>query len=208
MIIFKLIGLFIIFAACVGVGFNISRKYSDRVRELKAMVSALNVFEEKIKFTYEPIPEIFAEIGESFLGNKGEKTKDKLIANCKDDEIKEDKNQDKIFLESEHNRTENLVGRIFAIASSNMKTMFAGEAWEKAVDSVDTNFTKDDLTIINSLAKMLGKTDLDGQVSEIRLTKEFLNTKIDEAEVERNKNSKLYKTLGITVGLGVVIILI
>ena len=133
------------------------------------MVSALNVFEEKIKFTYAPIPEIFAEIGESF---------------------------------------EDSIGKIFAQTSENMKTMFAGEAWEKAVDSVDTNFTSDDLNVIKGLAKMLGKTDLDGQVSEIRLTKEFLNTKINEAEIEKNKNSKLYKTLGVTVGLGAVIVLI
>lgn len=169
MLFFKLIILFVIFAACVGVGVNISLKYVNRVRELKAMVSALNVFEEKIKFTYAPIPEIFAEIGESF---------------------------------------EDSIGKIFAQTSENMKTMFAGEAWEKAVDSVDTNFTSDDLNVIKGLAKMLGKTDLDGQVSEIRLTKEFLNTKINEAEIEKNKNSKLYKTLGVTVGLGAVIVLI
>lgn len=169
MTILKIAGLIVIFVACVGVGVNISLKYVNRVRELKAMVSALNVFEEKIKFTYAPIPEIFAEIGEGFEGS---------------------------------------IGKIFALASENMKTMFAGEAWEKAVDSVDTNFTSDDLNVIKGLAKMLGKTDLDGQVSEIRLTKEFLNTKINEAEIEKNKNSKLYKTLGVTVGLGAVIVLI
>ena len=89
-----------------------------------------------------------------------------------------------------------------------MKTMHAGEAWENAIDSVNTNFSKEDINIIKGLAKMLGKTDLDGQVSEIRLTKQFINTKIEEAEIEKQKNSKLYKTLGATIGLATVILLI
>ena len=86
--------------------------------------------------------------------------------------------------------------------------MHAGEAWENAIDSVNTNFSKEDINIIKGLAKMLGKTDLDGQVSEIRLTKQFINTKIEEAEIEKQKNSKLYKTLGATIGLATVILLI
>ena len=76
------------------------------------------------------------------------------------------------------------VGEIFSRASVNMRTMQAGEAWENAIDSVNTNFSKEDINIIKGLAKMLGKTDLDGQVSEIRLTKQFINTKIEEAEIE------------------------
>ena len=39
---------------------------------------------------------------------------------------------------------------------------------------------------------MLGKTDLDGQVSEIRLTKKFLETKLQDAQLEKSKNEKLY----------------
>ena len=55
---------------------------------------------------------------------------------------------------------------------------------------------------------MLGKTDIDGQVSEIRLTNKFLDVQIKDAENEKLKNEKLYKTLGATVGLALVIILI
>ena len=55
---------------------------------------------------------------------------------------------------------------------------------------------------------MLGKTDLDGQVSEIRLTEKFIDTKIEDAKLERKKNEKLYKTLGLTFGLGIIIVLI
>ena len=177
MLIFKIMCLATILIICVGIGFNISAKYTSRVNGLKKMLRALNIFEEKIKFTYEPIPNIFEELGDNFSNSKNENEND-------------------------------YGGEIFSRASLNMKTMHAGEAWENAIDSVNTNFSKEDINIIKGLAKMLGKTDLDGQVSEIRLTKQFINTKIEEAEIEKQKNSKLYKTLGATIGLATVILLI
>ena len=54
---------------------------------------------------------------------------------------------------------------------------------------------------------MLGKTDLDGQISEIKLVQNFLNTQIEIAEKERQKNEKMYRTLGGVVGLAIIIIL-
>ena len=89
-----------------------------------------------------------------------------------------------------------------------MENESAGVSWEKAVDESDNNFSKEDKDIIKGLAKMLGKTDIDGQVSEIRLTCKFLDVQIKDAENEKIKNEKLYKTLGATVGLALVIILI
>lgn len=182
MLIFKIMCLATILIICMGIGFNISAKYTSRVNGLKKMFRALNIFEEKIKFTYEPIPNIFEELGDNFSNLK---------------------NENKVLL-----KNNDYVGEIFSRASLNMKTMHAGEAWENAIDSVNTNFSKEDINIIKGLAKMLGKTDLDGQVSEIRLTKQFINTKIEEAEIEKQKNSKLYKTLGATIGLATVILLI
>ena len=55
---------------------------------------------------------------------------------------------------------------------------------------------------------MLDKTDIDRQVSESRITCKFLDVQINDAENEKLKNEKLYKTLGATVGLALVIILI
>lgn len=146
-----------------------SKKYSNRLRDLKEMRKALNFFEEKIKFTYEPVPDVFEEIS--------------------------------------HKVKEN-IGEIFHNSSKTMENESAGVAWEKAVEEANSNFTKEDKDIIKGLAKMLGKTDIDGQVSEIRLTNKFLDVQIKDAENEKLKNEKLYKTLGATVGLALVIILI
>ena len=100
------------------------------------------------------------------------------------------------------------VSNIFRIASLNMKEKSAGEAWNEAVESTYTNLNSEDRNVLKSLSKMLGKTDLEGQLKEIELTENFLNYQIEKAETERQKNEKLYKTLGIVAGVGIVIILI
>lgn len=169
MIIIKFILLGIIFGMSMLIGINIAKRYSTRVYELKEMLRALNMFEEKIKFTYEPIPDVFEDIAKNI---------------------------------------KNEISEIFEVASINMKSMCASEAWEKAINNSNTKMSNEDLEIIKGLSKMLGRTDLDGQVSEIRLTKKFIETKIEEAELERVKNNKLYKTLGLTIGLAIVIVLI
>lgn len=63
--ILKYFMLFIILVACSLIGRYLSKKYVMRVKELEEMKNALNMFESKIKFTYEPIPEIFEEISQN-----------------------------------------------------------------------------------------------------------------------------------------------
>lgn len=161
-----------IFAMIIGassvIGLMLAKKYSNRELELKEMKNALNMFENKIKFTYEDIPTVFEDISKKMQGN---------------------------------------IGTVFKTASSKMKDMSAGNAWEYALKNTYTSLTKEDIDIINGLGRMLGKTDLNGQISEIKLVNDFLDTQIDEAKLEKDKNAKMYKTLGIVVGMTIVIIL-
>lgn len=165
----KVFILFCIFLGSLKAGKLIANRYSNRVSELKEMKNGLNMFMTKIKFTYEAIPESFAEIGEN-VGGK--------------------------------------IGYIFTKASQKMQSLPAGEAWEEALETVETSLSKEDKDVLGKLGRMLGKTDLEGQVSEIKLVQNFLNTQITLAEEEKQKNEKLYKTLGGVIGLAVVILLV
>ena len=53
------------------IGKFLSKKYVYRLQELEEMRNALNILKTKIKFTYEPIPEIFNEISENMNKNIG-----------------------------------------------------------------------------------------------------------------------------------------
>lgn len=112
-----------------------------------------------------------------------------------------------IFVEISEHVNPN-ISHVFRIASIKMDNMNATDAWEQAIDISYTNLNKEDINTIKRLGKLLGKTDVEGQVSEIKLVKKFLETQIDKAEIECNKNEKLYRTLGVVSGMGIVIILI
>ena len=89
-----------------------------------------------------------------------------------------------------------------------MKELSAGEAWKYAVNETETNLKEEDLKVLQNLEKLLGQTNIEGQLSEITLLEKFIEEQICVAEEEQKKNEKLYRSLGIIVGLGVVIILI
>ena len=169
MILVKGFTLLLIFCTSLLIGFFLSKKYSDRVEILKEFKNAINILETKMKFTYEPLSEIFSEIVNLSTDN---------------------------------------VANVFLIANEKMDNLSVGFAWQEAVKNANLELTNEDIQILIGMGKMLGKTDLEGQVSEIELTLSFLDNQIEKAEQEKAKNSKLYKTLGATLGAAIIIILI
>lgn len=167
--IIKYITLILILSSTTYIGILISKKYLNRVKDLKEMKNALNMFSTKIKFTYEPIPQTFKEISQ---------------------------------------RTKPNISSIFKNVCEKMNTENAGKAWEEALEESNTNMTKEDIAVLKNLSNLLGKVDVEGQVNEVELVENFLDTQIEIAEEEKQKYVKMYKTLGITIGLAVVIILI
>ena len=161
--------LFLILVSTSLIGKFLSKKYVYRLEELEEIKNALNILKTKIKFTYEPIPEIFFEIAENSNRN---------------------------------------ISQIFIKAKENMNEISAGEAWEKAVEETECNLNDEDKKIVKTLSKLLGKTDAEGQISQIEITENFLEGQIKEATEERRKNEKLYTRLGTVMGLTIIIIFV
>lgn len=112
-----------------------------------------------------------------------------------------------IFYEIAENSNEN-ISNIFNIAAKKTEEISAEDAWNYSVSISKNSFNKDDIQIIKDFGKTLGQTNIDGQLNKTKLTLEFLNKQIEDSEREQDKNEKLYKTLGIIAGMGLVIILI
>ena len=88
-----------------------------------------------------------------------------------------------------------------------MKNTTANIAWEEAIEEVTSNLNKEDKYTLKTLSKLLGQTDVEGQISQIDITQKFLEEQIKEASEQKQKNEKLYGKLGTTIGLAIVIIL-
>lgn len=160
--------LFLILVFSTLIGKFLSKKYVYRVLELEEIKNALNILKTKIKFTYEPIPDIFQEIS---------------------------------------NNSDRNVGNIFRVAKEKMNNLTANKAWEEAVEETSNNLNKEDKKTLKTLSKLLGQTDVEGQISQIEITERFLDVQIKEAIEAKQKNEKLYLRLGTIMGLVMVIIL-
>lgn len=164
----KYVLLITIFGLSTAIGMAISKTYENRVVELKEFKNILNIMKTKIKFTYEPLAEIFKQIA---------------------------------------NNNETNVEKIFGQMANQITYFQTREVWKNCIQEADISINQEDKDILKKLGKLLGQTDVDGQISEIEVTENFLNIQIEKAEEEKKKNQKIYKTLGITVGLIFVIIL-
>lgn len=100
------------------------------------------------------------------------------------------------------------ISQIFALSKEKMKTASASEALDYGIDKAETYLNKEDLEILRNLEKLLGKTNVEGQLSEINLSKKFIDMQIEKAEEEQRKNEKMYRSLGIILGIVIVIIFI
>jgi stage III sporulation protein AB len=89
------------------------------------------------------------------------------------------------------------------------KSIGGSDAWYKAVRAniKNTALNKEDEEILISFGKMLGNSDLEGQVKNIKLTLCQLKLQEQKAEESKKKNEAMYKALGVLGGLAIVIIM-
>ncbi|MCK9216724.1 MAG: stage III sporulation protein SpoIIIAB [Firmicutes bacterium] len=100
-----------------------------------------------------------------------------------------------------HEVSENLLKR-------NFFTM--EEAWNSAMNNhLDLPFfKKSDIELIKNFGKVLGKSDTEDQKKHFLLVYAQLDRHEEEAEIEKKKNVKMYKSLGLLLGIAIYIILI
>jgi stage III sporulation protein AB len=86
----------------------------------------------------------------------------------------------------------------------------AFKAWEKAVkDNIKrTSLNKEDEEILLQFGKILGSTDKDGQISNIRHVVSQLKLQEQKAEDMRKKNEDMCRKLGLLGGIAIVIVLL
>lgn len=86
----------------------------------------------------------------------------------------------------------------------------AKEAWEKAVkDNIKyTSLNDEDREILLEFGNILGSTDKEGQINNIRHLISRLKIQENKAEELRRRNESMYKKLGLLGGLAIVIVLL
>ena len=126
--IIKYILLILIFFLSAAIGIAVSKIFENRVKELREFRNNLNIMKNKIKFTYEPLKEIFCDIA---------------------------------------NESASAVEKIFEKISIKMENNQLKEVWENSIQEADISLNQEDKDIIKRLGKLLGQTDVDGQLIEI-----------------------------------------
>ncbi|PYG86810.1 stage III sporulation protein AB [Ruminiclostridium sufflavum DSM 19573] len=83
-------------------------------------------------------------------------------------------------------------------------------AWETAVEENygRLSLNGEDRNILLSFGKMLGNSDLEGQLNNIRMISSQLKVQEIKAEEIKKKNEKMYRSLGVLSGLAIAIILL
>ena len=106
-------------------------------------------------------------------------------------------------------RQNSKISEIFLKTSEKLKKQKIEDAWSEAIseEKFFLNLKGEDISLIQTLGNVLGKTDIDGQMSEIAQFNTLLKVQIKKAEEEKNKNVKMYKSLGTIIGLAIVILL-
>ena len=168
----RYIFLILILASSTSIGFLLSSRYLNRVKELKALSNFINIIQNKIKFTRKPLKEIFLDLSK---------------------------------LEDDTN-----IKSIFFSLSKKIDNKKLSDVWNDVIEEEKKNLSlkEEDISLLKTLGNTLGKSDVDGQMSGIDLFTELLKVQAQKAEKEKEKNAKMYKSLGAIIGLVIVIVLV
>lgn len=101
-------------------------------------------------------------------------------------------------------------GRLFLSASQYIHSMEASEAWNKACDEIlpHYNLLAEQEKPIRNLGRLLGASDVDGELSNIKICISDLSEVINKAREQKEKNEPLFKKAGPIMALAIVVMLL
>lgn len=173
MFLVKIIGCFMIILSSSILGFNYSRLYSERLRNLINFQHCLQILETEIIYAATPLPEALKEVY-----NKGNKKVSYVF-----DEIR------KYLI---NNKSSNVYDGFLKIASELKENLC---------------FKEEDIEIILSFGRSLGVSNRIDQEKHFKVILLQLKNQQKDAEEEKTKNGKMYKSLGVLIGFGIVLAL-
>ena len=81
------------------------------------------------------------------------------------------------------------------------------QSWEQALLQCHDTLGREECEVLASLAPVLGATHLESQLSSIAYTRELLQVRLTAAREHTKTHTRLYRTLGMLAGVGIVILL-
>lgn len=110
-------------------------------------------------------------------------------------------------------KSEAPINKIFMKASkllysNKVETVY--EAFQRCFNDGDIflNLNKEDISVILDLSKSLGESDIEAHKKFFSLAKNNIKKRISIAETVANKNVRMYRYLGFSIGAMIVIVLI
>ena len=105
------------------------------------------------------------------------------------------------------------IAKIFTDTSYKLKECYGTtveDEWERAVllNRKKMQLANEDIEILLSFGKILGKSDLEGQIKNIKNTINRLKIQEQKAEERRKKDQIMYRNITILCGIAIVIILV
>jgi len=82
------------------------------------------------------------------------------------------------------------------------------DSWQTALRNWSYALGKEEAEILASLGDIIGRSDLENQLSAIALTRQQLEQRIEAAREKAVTQGKLYRSMGVLVGMAAAIILI
>lgn len=100
------------------------------------------------------------------------------------------------------------ISQLFKNVAQNIKEKGAQKAWQDEVRKSELSLKKEDKLVLKEFGTLLGKTNKEGQINQIKFVSKLLDRQIEKAKKDREKNEIIYKKLGVILGVCIVIVLI